>query len=264
MSYRRYLEMRIDRPIGNTLDAILEDLRTLPERLEEQLGLIELDESLSPEERAFHEREKRSEAQRHLNRLLPIARELAADAQSRLTEERARRSVDPVARDRVRSLLGEQGSAPSAVLEHARAQGDPGLVAALGAELADRALTRLPGQPRPDPQQARSAEEMRIACDRALVEMEGDSRLEKALAFYDAAQTVEPTVRFAVAGTERSSLGATARARLVMAHATGEDGDPYQEEPRYQERAQPVSGVGAVAPRPQLASGSGIRTSRDR
>jgi hypothetical protein len=112
-----------------------------------------------------------------------------------LTEERRRRSVDPVARDRVRSLLGEQGSSPAAVLEHARALADSGLLAALGAELADSALTRQPGQPRPDPHQARVAEEMRLACDRALAEMEGDSRLEKALALYDTAQAVEPRAR---------------------------------------------------------------------
>ena len=195
---------------------------------------------------------------------MPIARELAADAERPLREHRAGRKVDPVARDRVRSLLGEQRSAPAAVLEHARALGDPGLVIALSAELADRALTRLPGQPRPDLQQARAAEEMRLACDRALAEMESDSRLEKALALYDTAQTVEPTVHFAITGTERSTLGAVADARLAMAHSRGETGDSYQEQPRYQERAQPVRGVAVAAPRPQPPSGPGIRTSRDR
>ena len=39
---------------------------------------------------------------------------------------------------------------------------------------------------------------------------------------------------------------------------------PYQETPKYQERAQPVVGVGAVAPQARPAGGSGIRTSRDR
>lgn len=265
MSYRRYLETKIERPIATTLEGVLEDLRTLPERLDEHLATIRKDDSLSAEERAYHEREKRAEAQRHRDRLLPVARELASDAQRALREHRARRRVDPVALDRVRSLLREQNATVDAVLDHARALGDPELVAALGAEIADRALARRPGQSRPDPQQARAAEEAQLACDRTLLEMTDDSRLQKALDLHETAQTVEPTLRFALAGTEGNTLGAVAHARLVAPHSRGDSGDPYQQEPKYQQASRPVSGVGAVVPQTQPErSPGGITTSRQR
>jgi hypothetical protein len=106
---------------------------------------------------------------------------------------------------------------------------------------------------------------MRLACDRALVEMEGDSRLEKALALYDTAQSVEPTLRFALAGTERSTLGAVAEAPPGDGPLSRRDRRPLIRRRRsIRSGAQPVVGVGAVAPQARPAGGSGIRTSRDR